>query len=112
MDGIAPPKSVQTSKVPGLPLNFCSQFDRSGSAPVLLPRLFGCGQISVIEVMVTTGSRQSCADLGISQAARESGIATVPHISNEIAAGLFDNQLHERTGIEVDNWHSFSAAAR
>jgi hypothetical protein len=109
---IGTPKCVQTSEMPSMPFNLCSQFDWAGSAPIFLPRLFGCGQVFVIEVMVTTSSRKCCAYLGISQAAREGGVASVPHISNEVAAGLFDNQLHEGTGIEVDERHSFSAVVR
>jgi hypothetical protein len=85
---IGPPKLVQTSQVAGMPFNFCSQLDWAGSAPVLLPRLFGCGQVVVIEVAVATGTRKCCAYLGISQAAREGGIATVPQIGNEVAASL------------------------
>lgn len=108
---IGAPECVQASEAPGMPFNFCGQLDWAGSAPVLVPRLFGCGQAFVTEVMVTAGSRQCCAYLGIRQPARQGGIATIPHISNEVAADLFDNQLHERARIEVDERHSFSAAA-
>ena len=112
MDRVGGPKRVQASEMPGMPFNCCGQLDSSGSAPVLLPRLFGYGQTLVIEVTVTASCRQCRAYLGIGHAARQGGIAAVPQISDEVAAGLFDDQLHERAGIEVDERHSFSAAAR
>ena len=79
---IGPPKCVETSQVAGVSLNFCSQLDRPGGAPVLLPRLFGQRQVVLGEVMVTTSSRKCCANLGISETAREGGVATVPHLSD------------------------------
>lgn len=112
MHRVAAAKCVQTSEMPGLLLNLCGQLDRAGGAPVLRPRIFGRGQVFVIEVMITASGRERRAYLGISQATRQGGIATIPHVSNEVAAGLFDDELHEGAGIEVDERHYFSAAAR
>lgn len=106
MHGISSPKCVPASQMSGLLFDLCSQLHRPGSTPVLLPRLFGCGQIFIVEVMVTTSCRQCSAHLGIGEAAGEGGIASVPHLSSEVAAGLFDDQLHEGAGMEVDEWHA------
>ena len=112
MYSIGAPKGMDAREVPGLPFNLSRQLDRSGSAPVLLPRLLGCGQVVVVEIMIATSSRKCRAYLWIRQTAREGGIATVPQISNEVAAGLLDDQLHEGARVEVDKRHGFSAAGR
>jgi hypothetical protein len=66
---IGAPKAMQPGEVPGLPFNPPRQLDRSGSAPVLLPRLLGCGQIFVVEIVIATSSRKCRAYLGIRQTA-------------------------------------------
>lgn len=87
MYSIGAPKGMDVRQVPGLAFNLSCQLDRSGSAPVLLPRLLGCGQVLVVEIMIATGSRKCCSYLWICQAAREGSVATVPQISNEVATG-------------------------
>jgi hypothetical protein len=77
-----PPKCVETSEMAGVPLNFRSQLDWPGGAPVFLPRLFGCGQVVLVDVMVTTSSRKRGTNLGMSEAARQGGVATIPYVSD------------------------------
>ena len=112
MYSIGAPKGMDSREFPGLARNLSCQLDRPGSAPVLLPRILGRGQVLVIELMVATSSRKCRSYLRVRQAAREGGVATVPQISNEVAAGLLDDQLHERARVEVDERHGISAAGR
>ena len=112
MYSIGAPKGMDARKVAGLVFDFSCQLDRSGSAPVLLPRILGCGQVLVVEIMIATSSRKCRSYLWIRQAAREGGVATVPQISDEVAAGLLDDQLYKCARVEVDEGHGFSAAGR
>jgi hypothetical protein len=112
MYGTGAPKGVDAREVPGVAFNLSCQLDRSGSAPVLLPRILSCGQVVVIEIMIATSSRKCRSYLRIRQAARQGGVATVPQIGNEVAAVLLDEQLHQRARVEVDERHGFSAAGR
>ena len=76
-----------------------------------LARCWGC-QVVVVEIMIAIGSGKCRAYLRICQTAGQGGVATVPQISNEVAADLLNDQLHKRARVEVGERHGFSAAGR
>ena len=56
MYSIGAPKGMDAREVPGLAFNRSCQLDRPYSAPVLLPRILGGGQVPIIEIMIATSS--------------------------------------------------------
>ena len=89
----------------GVLLDGCGEFNRTGSGPVLGPSLLGRVQVLGGRVVIAGRGGQRGPHLGIGQAARHGGVASIPQFSGEVAARFFGQQLHEGAGIEVDQGH-------
>jgi len=105
MHGIGAAQRMRLGELTGVTPDNRRQLDRPGRAPKLVPALLGLCEAISVEVMVPVGSSESCPDLGISQPARDGSVASIPKRDRELRPRLLDEQLHERTGIEVDERH-------
>ena len=95
VDGVRPPQGVEAGELACVPLDDGGELDRAGGRPVLLPRGLGRVKVLLIEVMVAGGRGERSTDFGIGQPTRDSGVAAVPQLRCEAAAGLLDQQLHQ-----------------
>lgn len=105
MHGVSAPESTAGGKLAGVALDGRSQLDRSRCAPELFPVLFGLLEAIPVEVVVPVAGSEGGADLGVCESARDGGVASVPEGGSEFRSRLVDEQLHERTCIEIDDRH-------
>lgn len=62
--------------------------------------------------MIATGSCECRTNLGIGEATGKGGVAAIPHVGRQVAAGFFHDQLYQGARVEVDDGHRLSAAVR
>ena len=94
-----------TRQLAGKPGNSLGEFDWTSRGPVFLPDSFGRVEITSIEVVVSRSGGKGRADLGIRKPARYGGVAPVPQLSRQFAPLLFNEELYERTRIEINQGH-------
>lgn len=111
MHGVSAPEGIAGGKLAGVALDGRRQLDRPRCAPELFPALFGLLEAISVEVVVPVGGSEGRSDLGVCESARDGGVASVPEGDSEFRSRLVDEQLHERTCIEIDDRH-LSGVAR
>ncbi len=111
MHGIGAPERKVFGEISSVTADRRRQLDRPGCAPKLGPALFCLRKPIPVEVMVPVRGSERGPDLGIGQPARYGRVASVPQRNCELRPRLLNEQLHERTGVEVDQWH-LSVVAR
>jgi hypothetical protein len=104
--GVCSSEGVLASQSARLLFDSDCQFNRTHRSPIVGPGPFRRAELLVAEVTVTVGSCQRCSHLGIGQSTRHRGVASIPELDGEVRARLFYQELHEGTGVEVDERHS------
>ena len=110
MHGIGAPQRMFFGELTGVTTDGRCQLDGASCVPELVPVLFCLREAIPVQVMVPVGGGEGCSDLGIGQPARHGGVASVPQRDREVRSGLLDEELHECTGIEIDERHLSAVA--
>lgn len=105
MHRVCSSERVLAGKDAGMALDDPGQLDRSCRSPVLIPHGLGLRERGSAEVAVAVSGPKCCTNLRVPKPTRKRGIATVPQIDSEVAAGFFDDELHERARVEIDERH-------
>ena len=95
MHGVGAPERVARGQLAGAALDRLGELDRTRCRPEVLPGPFGDYETALIEVMVAGGGRKRGAHFRVSQPAGQSGVAAVPQLGSELAAGLVHHELHQ-----------------
>ena len=95
MHGVGATKCVRSRELTCVALHRWAQLDGPDRGPVFLPRPFGCGQVDIVEVVIATGSCERRTDIGVGEATGQGGVAAIPHVGDQVAAGFFHDQLHQ-----------------
>jgi hypothetical protein len=105
MDGVGASKRVITCQSAGVTCDRLGEFDRTGRSPVLLPSSFRGAEIPCREIVISRSGGKGRAHFGVCEPARHGGIASVPQLRCQHAPFLFNEELHERTRVEIDQSH-------
>lgn len=105
MHGVSAPQGMLAGEVAGMTLHRWCQLDRARGTPELFPALLGVLEAISVEVVVPVSGGERRSDLGVGEPARDGAIASVPECDGELRSRFVDDQLHERTCIEVDDRH-------
>jgi hypothetical protein len=104
--GVCSPEGVLAGQSARVLFDSDCQFNRTHRSPIVGPGSFRRAEVLVAEVTVTVGGCQRCSHLGIGQSTCHRGVAAIPELDGEVRACLFYQELHEGTGVEVDEGHS------
>ena len=102
---IGAPEAMLGGEFTGVTLDRRRQLNGSRCPPELLPCLSGLLEAVSVEITVPIGGSESCANLGVREPARHGCVAPIPQRHSEFRPRFFNEQLHERTGVEVDDGH-------
>jgi hypothetical protein len=105
MDGLGASKRVITRKLTGVSCDRLGEFDRTGRSPVLLPSSFRGGEIPCREIVFSRSGGKGRPHFRKCKSARHGSIASVPQLRGQHAPFLFNEELHERTRVEIDQSH-------
>jgi hypothetical protein len=112
MHRVRAPQSAAPGQLTGVPLHRRGQLNRANGGPELFPGP-ARGVSFTFSQNVIAGRRGQCgAHFRVGQAARHWRVASIPQLGRQVGTGLFDQQLHQCTGVEVHQWHGISPAAR
>src|ERR1035438_8307189 len=93
--GVRAPQGVGVGvgQLPGVAFDGCGELDGAHRGPELFPCLLGGVQVVVAEVVVAAGCGQRGADFGVGQPAGQGGVAAVPQLGGQVAAGFLDDEF-------------------
>jgi hypothetical protein len=104
----APRRPCRAASSPASRSTGLGELDGAGSWPVLLPDVLSGRLPGGVQVVVPPGGSQRGPDFHVGKAAGDRGVAPVPQLGGQLAALLLDQELHHRTGVEVDDRHQVS----
>jgi hypothetical protein len=105
VDSVGPTKSVITRQLPSVSCDRLGEFDWTGRSPVLLPRSLRGGERPWREIVISRSGSKGRAHFRICKPARHGSIAPVPQFRCQHASFLFNEELYERTRVEIDQGH-------
>jgi hypothetical protein len=105
VDGIGTTKRVITRQLASVSCDRPGEFDWTGRSPVLLPRSFRGGESPWGEIVISRSGGKGRAHFRICKPARHGSITPVPQFRCQHASFLFNEELYERTRVEIDQGH-------
>jgi len=106
------PQSAAPGQLTGVPLHRHVQLDRANGGPELFPGPARGISFTFGQSVIAGRSGQRGANFRVGQPAGHWRVASVPQLGRQVGTGLFDQQFHQCTGVEVHQRHGISPAAR
>ena len=110
LNGVGSSERVNTCKFSRVTLDCSGEFHWLDCRPESLPVPLNLSGETIINSVISCGSSERGANFGIGEATRQRTVAPIPESGGEIATLLMDDELHQRTGVEVHERHSWLVA--